>query len=416
MGGLRRGGQGHPARLASCRQPQRTSAAGCTNKNKAISFAAYQHAGWPLPDAAKSTYDAQLAALGYAARRRLDDTTTPAGRRQHGGAGGHRPTATPTASNQPGDSRTRRSTSGTHVDHPGCRVAAACALTPAGVAAGSHRCEPADWPLRRAATTRSRRAATPQWGNVTPFARRRLAVRGLRAADERGRHVPDRRDRPSWSSRRRQPRRPAEGAGGVLGGRAGLGLPARPRLPLRRRPSPASAATAWTQNVKLFFALGNAMMDAGIAAWYQKYKWDFVRPITAIRHAQEGQADQLLARPRQGLRDGGRHAVDPVPGAARGDSAVPGVRLRALDLQRRRDGRSCPGFTGGDTFGATVTIPKRLARRSSRTLRRPTSSSRSRRWSQTGEDAGTSRRIGGIHFKSGDRDGRALGRQVASYV
>ena len=37
-------------------------------------------------------------------------------------------------------------------------------------------------------------------------------------------------------------------------------------------------------------------------------------------------------------------------------------------------------------------------------------------WSQTGEDAGTSRRLGGIHFATGDVNGRALGRQVATYV
>jgi hypothetical protein len=37
-------------------------------------------------------------------------------------------------------------------------------------------------------------------------------------------------------------------------------------------------------------------------------------------------------------------------------------------------------------------------------------------WSQTGEDAGMSRRIGGIHFYTGDYNGRALGRQVATNV
>ena len=36
----------------------------------------------------------------------------------------------------------------------------------------------------------------------------------------------------------------------------------------------------------MFFMLGNAMMDASIASWYQKYKYDYVRPITAIRDHQ----------------------------------------------------------------------------------------------------------------------------------
>ena len=39
------------------------------------------------------------------------------------------------------------------------------------------------------------------------------------------------------------------------------------------------------QDVKLFFALGNGVMDAGIAAWNQKFlpSNNTVRPITAIR-------------------------------------------------------------------------------------------------------------------------------------
>ena len=37
-------------------------------------------------------------------------------------------------------------------------------------------------------------------------------------------------------------------------------------------------------DAKMFFALGNALMDASIAAWAAKFRWDFVRPITAIRN------------------------------------------------------------------------------------------------------------------------------------
>ena len=35
--------------------------------------------------------------------------------------------------------------------------------------------------------------------------------------------------------------------------------------------------------------IGNAEMDAGIAAWYQKFKYDQVRVITAIREHYKGQ-------------------------------------------------------------------------------------------------------------------------------
>jgi hypothetical protein len=72
-------------------------------------------------------------------------------------------------------------------------------------------------------------------------------------------------------------------------------------------------------------------------------------------------------------------------------------------------------FTGGDTFGATVTVPAGSLKiepglpATDVTFSLPT-------WSQTGEDAGTSRRLGGIHFATGDINGRSLGRQVATYV
>ncbi|MFL5879006.1 MAG: hypothetical protein ACJ782_02710 [Actinomycetota bacterium] len=41
-------------------------------------------------------------------------------------------------------------------------------------------------------------------------------------------------------------------------------------------------------DAKLFSTLGNALMDASIAAWWWKYKYDFVRPITGIREHDRG--------------------------------------------------------------------------------------------------------------------------------
>jgi hypothetical protein len=167
-------------------------------------------------------------------------------------------------------------------------------------------------------------------------------------------------------------------------------------------------------DAKLFFALGNAMMDASIAAWYQKYKWDFVRPITAIRERYRGQTIQGWKGP--GLGFGAIQGENWIPYQATnvvtpgfpeyvsGHSTFSGAGMAILSW-----------FTGGDTFGATVTVPAGSLKiepglpTTDVTFALP-------RWSQTGEDAGTSRRLGGIHFASGDVNGRALGRQVATYV
>ena len=50
------------------------------------------------------------------------------------------------------------------------------------------------------------------------------------------------------------------------------------------------------QDVKLFFVVSNAMLDASVATWEAKYTYDYVRPITAIRAL--GDAPIKAWRPR----------------------------------------------------------------------------------------------------------------------
>ena len=70
-------------------------------------------------------------------------------------------------------------------------------------------------------------------------------------------------------------------------------------------------------------------------------------------------------------------------------------------------------FTGGDTFGAYVTVEKDSSKFEANTpatdivFTWPT-------FTNTLDDAGFSRRIGGIHFASGDAHGRAVGTQVGN--
>jgi hypothetical protein len=49
-------------------------------------------------------------------------------------------------------------------------------------------------------------------------------------------------------------------------------------LPSRCRPTTPTR----DEDVKQFFGAGQAVLDAGIAAWEAKRAWDSVRPITAI--------------------------------------------------------------------------------------------------------------------------------------
>lgn len=51
------------------------------------------------------------------------------------------------------------------------------------------------------------------------------------------------------------------------------------------------------QSVQLTFALANAELDASIAAWNAKLRWDYVRPITAVRTRMKGKLVLAWAGP-----------------------------------------------------------------------------------------------------------------------
>jgi len=167
-------------------------------------------------------------------------------------------------------------------------------------------------------------------------------------------------------------------------------------------------------DVKMFFALGNAEMDAGIMCWYYKFKYDFVRPITAIREQYKNQSINSLLGPNQGF------------GMVLGQNWIPYQALNVVTpaFPEYPSGHSTftaagatmlAAFTGSDTFGVTVTLPAQSSKidpgspAQAVTLSFPT-------FSDAADSAGISREEGGIHFQSGDSAGRGLGRQVAQYV
>ena len=165
------------------------------------------------------------------------------------------------------------------------------------------------------------------------------------------------------------------------------------------------------QSAKLTFALANAELDASIAAWNAKRRWDYVRPITAVRVRTKGKLVLAWAGPYRGtrlIRGETWHPYQPVtfptPPFAEyvsGHSTFSGAGARVL--QR---------FTGSDLFGARVTVrPGSSFVEPGATPLLPTPLV----WptfSSALDDAGMSRRFGGIHFPDADLHGRALGGSV----
>ncbi len=164
--------------------------------------------------------------------------------------------------------------------------------------------------------------------------------------------------------------------------------------------------------VKLYFALTNAIFDAGCCAWENKVAFDSVRPITAIRWLFHGRTIPAWAGPGRGTqRIAGEDWFPyqptsfPTPPFAEYSSGHSNFSAAGAEVLRL--------FTGSDRFGGFV----RISRGSSRiepgivpardvTLTWAT-------FSDAAAQAGISRRYGGIHFTQGDLDAQATGRAAA---
>jgi uncharacterized protein DUF6851/vanadium-dependent haloperoxidase-like protein len=164
-------------------------------------------------------------------------------------------------------------------------------------------------------------------------------------------------------------------------------------------------------DVKMFFALGNVLLDTSIAVWDCKRVFDFTRPFTAIRFLYGGKPVRAWAGPGLGtvLMDGNQfRSYIPTPPFAEyvsGHSAFSAASAEILS-----------SFTGSDRFGLSVTFaPGSSVIEPGITPATPIALSWST-FSEAANEAALSRRLGGIHFQSGDLSARTLGRVVGQLV
>ena len=164
-------------------------------------------------------------------------------------------------------------------------------------------------------------------------------------------------------------------------------------------------------DVKLYFLMANAMLDAGIATWARKVTFDSVRPVTLVRHVDGGRPIRAWAGPYQGTReiDGAQwRPYLPTPPFAEypsGHSTFSATGAEVLHL-----------FTGRSAFGATVVVPAGASHVEPGAVPAHDVVLRWATFDDAADQAGFSRRLGGIHFLTGDLDGRLVGRRVAARV
>lgn len=166
-------------------------------------------------------------------------------------------------------------------------------------------------------------------------------------------------------------------------------------------------------DVKLFFALTNAVFDAGICAWDSKRAFDSVRPLTAVRYLLAGQRIHAWGGPGKGTKamrgeewfpyQGRTFPTPPFAEYPSGHSTFSAAAAEVLRL-----------FTGSDRLGASVTLPAGSSLiEPGITPARPVTL-HWRTFSDAADEAGMSRRYGGIHFRQGDLDARKAGRLVGA--
>lgn len=165
------------------------------------------------------------------------------------------------------------------------------------------------------------------------------------------------------------------------------------------------------QDVRMFFAMTNAVLDASIICWGLKRHFDYVRPVTAVHHQFGGQQVHAWGGPGQGtqLIDGAdwqpyQANTIVTPPFAEYYSGHSVFSAAAAEVLRR--------FTGSDHFGGSVVIRAGTSRVEPGAVPAQDVTLSWDTFTQAADEAGISRRYGGIHFEDGDRAARALGRII----
>ena len=167
------------------------------------------------------------------------------------------------------------------------------------------------------------------------------------------------------------------------------------------------------RDVKLFFAIAQAALDASIAAWDAKRVYDSVRPISAIRYHYSGQMIRSWAGPGLGtawIRGEDwrpyQRPTSPTPAFPEfvsGHSTFSAAMATVMSSIR------------GDAVSLSFNFPAQGVPFDPTVPAAPVTLNWTR-LSDAAASAGRSRRLGGIHFKRGDQRGRALGQQVGQAV
>ena len=167
------------------------------------------------------------------------------------------------------------------------------------------------------------------------------------------------------------------------------------------------------QDVVMYFLVEATAMDAFIACWETKMYYDYARPFALIHEYYKDKTIDAWAGPEKGWTkikgsewrpySPDNFLCPPFPAYVSGHSTVSGACSEILRL-----------YTGGDTFGIEVQKVAGAMTESNRlgdtvTLKFPT-------FTNTADQAGISRVLGGYHIQADNIEGLILGRKIGNEV
>lgn len=167
-----------------------------------------------------------------------------------------------------------------------------------------------------------------------------------------------------------------------------------------------------TYAIKFFFALTNALFDASIAAWDAKQYYDYCRPDSVIHELYDEKTFKAWGGPcRGGVEMEGEgwypYLLNSPPFAEYVSGHSTFSRAMAEII-------TC--FCGTNDYGEEVIIPAKTSKIEPDCTPAQDYRLYWRTLHDASDDAGMSRRYGGIHFEDGDLRGRELGKKVALSV
>ncbi len=177
----------------------------------------------------------------------------------------------------------------------------------------------------------------------------------------------------------------------------------------------ASAYYRYTldQDVMLYMVMGNAMHDAGVATWDAKRAYNSARPISTIRELFKDQTIKSWVKDKGIVDVKGQEwspyqpctfITPPFAEYTSGHSAFSAAGAEVLKRFTGSDSNTYSSLIKAGSLKTESNMPSKDV-----TVSWPT-------FTAAADEAGMSRRFGGIHFEDGDLVGRKIGRDVADQV